>query len=71
MLRPDRVRALVALSVAFTPRSPARRPVDGLKALFGDEYYICRIQVPTMPPENCCFCILAMLRFYCSSFCPI
>lgn len=46
MLRPDRVRALVALSVAFTPRSPARRPVDGLKALFGDEYYICRIQEP-------------------------
>ncbi|XP_051203619.1 epoxide hydrolase 1 [Lolium perenne] len=46
MLRPDKVRALVALSVAFTPRSPARRPVDGLKALFGDEYYICRIQEP-------------------------
>jgi hypothetical protein len=45
MFRPDRVRALVALSVAFTPRSPVRKPVDGLKALYGDEYYICRIQV--------------------------
>lgn len=43
--RPDRVRALVALSVAYTPRSAARRPVDGLRAIYGDEYYICRIQV--------------------------
>lgn len=43
--RPDRVRALVALSVAYSPRSAARKPVDGLRALFGDEYYICRIQV--------------------------
>lgn len=46
LFRPDRVRALVALSVAYTPRSAARKPVDGLRALFGDEYYICRIQVP-------------------------
>ncbi|TVU18532.1 hypothetical protein EJB05_34637, partial [Eragrostis curvula] len=44
--RPDRVRALVALSVAYSPRSAARKPVDGLRALFGDEYYICRIQEP-------------------------
>uniref|UniRef100_A0A8R7V4G5 AB hydrolase-1 domain-containing protein n=1 Tax=Triticum urartu TaxID=4572 RepID=A0A8R7V4G5_TRIUA len=45
LFRPDRVKALVALSVPFSPRSPARKPVDGLKALYGDEYYICRIQV--------------------------
>jgi pimeloyl-ACP methyl ester carboxylesterase len=45
LFRPDRVRALVALSVAYTPRSASRRPVDGLRALFGDDYYICRIQV--------------------------
>ncbi|KAF7080712.1 hypothetical protein CFC21_084744 [Triticum aestivum] len=46
LFRPDRVKALVALSVPFSPRSPARKPVDGLKALYGDEYYICRIQEP-------------------------
>lgn len=46
LFRPDRVRALVALSVAYTPRSAARKPVDGLRALFGDDYYICRIQEP-------------------------
>jgi len=45
LFRPDRVRALVALSVAYAPRSAARRPVDGLRALFGDDYYVCRIQV--------------------------
>ncbi|CAN6347393.1 unnamed protein product [Urochloa humidicola] len=46
LFRPDRVHALVALSVAYAPRSAKRRPVDGLRALFGDEYYICRIQEP-------------------------
>ncbi|WVZ66784.1 hypothetical protein U9M48_015959 [Paspalum notatum var. saurae] len=46
LFRPDRVRALVALSVAYTPRSAARKPVDGLRALYGDDYYICRIQEP-------------------------
>jgi pimeloyl-ACP methyl ester carboxylesterase len=51
LYRPDRVRALVALSVAYSPRSAARKPVDGLRALMGDEYYICRIQVRT-----CIFC---------------
>ncbi|KAL6619497.1 hypothetical protein ACP70R_034636 [Stipagrostis hirtigluma subsp. patula] len=46
LFRPDRVRALVALSVAYTPRSAARKPVEGLRALYGDDYYICRIQEP-------------------------
>uniref|UniRef100_A0ACD5VCB4 Uncharacterized protein n=1 Tax=Avena sativa TaxID=4498 RepID=A0ACD5VCB4_AVESA len=46
LFRPDRVKALVALSVTFTPRSPVRKPLDGLRAVYGDEYYICRIQEP-------------------------
>ncbi|OEL33354.1 Bifunctional epoxide hydrolase 2 [Dichanthelium oligosanthes] len=46
LFRPDKVRALVALSVAYTPRSAARKPVEGLRALFGDDFYICRIQEP-------------------------
>ena len=45
MLRPDRVKALVNTSVAFLPRNPARKPVDGFRALFGDDHYICRFQV--------------------------
>lgn len=46
MLRPDRVRALVNLSVAFSPRHPARRPVDKIQAIFGEDHYICRFQEP-------------------------
>ncbi|XP_068339678.1 uncharacterized protein [Pyrus communis] len=46
LFRPDRVKALVNMSVAFSPRNPKRKPVDGLRALFGDDYYICRFQEP-------------------------
>ena len=42
---PDRVKALVNLSVPFSPRNPRRKPLDSLSALFGDDYYICRFQV--------------------------
>jgi hypothetical protein len=34
------------LSVAFFPRDPARAPVDALRSLYGDEYYVCRFQEP-------------------------
>ncbi|WOL10319.1 bifunctional epoxide hydrolase 2-like [Canna indica] len=44
MLRPDKVKALVNMSVPFTPRNPHRRTVDSLRATFGDGHYICRFQ---------------------------
>lgn len=62
LFRPDRVRALVALSVAYTPRSAARKPVDGLRALFGDDYYICRIQVTVTPVAMHASCALSCDR---------
>ncbi|XP_059455261.1 uncharacterized protein LOC132185510 [Corylus avellana] len=46
LYRPDKVKALVNLSVAFTPRNPKRKPLDSLRALYGDDYYICRFQEP-------------------------
>ncbi|KAI3981393.1 hypothetical protein MKX01_031190 [Papaver californicum] len=46
LFRPDRVEALVNLSVAFTPRSPLHRPIEALRAIYGDEYYIIRFQEP-------------------------
>lgn len=45
MYRPDRVKALVNTSVTFNRRSPKRKPIPALKALYGDDYYICRFQV--------------------------
>ncbi|RWR76495.1 bifunctional epoxide hydrolase 2-like protein [Cinnamomum micranthum f. kanehirae] len=44
--RGDRVKGLVALSVTFRPRNPAIRPLPTLRALYGDDYYICRFQEP-------------------------
>ncbi|QCD80000.1 non-specific protein-tyrosine kinase [Vigna unguiculata] len=44
LFRPERIRALVNLSVAFTPRNPKRKPLDTLRAVYGNDYYICRFQ---------------------------
>lgn len=46
LFRPDRVKALVNLSVPFAPRNPARKPLESLKAACGEDYYICRFQEP-------------------------
>ncbi|KAF3338558.1 bifunctional epoxide hydrolase 2-like protein [Carex littledalei] len=44
MFRPDRVKALVNLSVAFMPRNPAVKTVDQFRSFYGDDYYMCRFQ---------------------------
>ncbi|KAK4773170.1 hypothetical protein SAY87_028189 [Trapa incisa] len=44
LYRPDRVKALVNMSVAFSPRNPSRKPIDTFRAVYGDDYYICRFQ---------------------------
>ncbi|KNA18427.1 hypothetical protein SOVF_070930 [Spinacia oleracea] len=46
LFRPDRVKALVNLSVPFSPRNPHQNPVDMFRAAYGDHYYICRFQEP-------------------------
>ena len=45
LLRPDRIKALVNLSVPYMPRNPKMKPVQGLRLAFGDDFYICRFQV--------------------------
>ncbi|QCD77786.1 non-specific protein-tyrosine kinase [Vigna unguiculata] len=44
MFRPERVKAYVCLSVPFWPRNPKIKPVDAMRATYGDDYYICRFQ---------------------------
>ncbi|XP_020597370.1 uncharacterized protein LOC110037130, partial [Phalaenopsis equestris] len=44
--RPDKVKALVNLSVAFFPRKQAFWRIDTLRAMYGDDLYICRFQEP-------------------------
>ncbi|KAK7258938.1 hypothetical protein RIF29_24530 [Crotalaria pallida] len=46
LFRPERIKAYVCLSVPFLPRNPKFKPVDGMRALYGDDYYICRFQEP-------------------------
>lgn len=45
LLRPDRIKALVNLSVPYMPRNPNVKPVQRLRLAFGDDFYICRFQV--------------------------
>ena len=45
MFRPERVKAYVCLSVPLLRRDPNISTVDGMRALYGDDYYICRFQV--------------------------
>jgi len=45
MFRPDRVKAYVCLSVPLLHRDPNVRTVDAMRAMYGDDYYICRFQV--------------------------
>ncbi|KAK9136843.1 hypothetical protein Sjap_007437 [Stephania japonica] len=46
LFQPDRVKALINLSVAFQPRIPSKKPTQSLKATFGDDYYVIRFQEP-------------------------
>ncbi|XAR48689.1 Soluble epoxide hydrolase [Bertholletia excelsa] len=46
LYRPDKVKALVNMSVVFTPRNPKRKPLEGLRAAYGNDYYVCRMQEP-------------------------
>lgn len=45
LLKPDRVKALVNMSVVFRSRNPVRKPIQTMRALMGDDYYMCRFQV--------------------------
>lgn len=45
VLRPEKVKALVNLSVVYSLRNPKRRRVDAIRDIFGEDHYICRFQV--------------------------
>ncbi|KAL8201094.1 hypothetical protein R6Q57_012433 [Mikania cordata] len=46
LYRPDKVKALVNMSVPFMPRHPTLKPVDGLRAIYGNDHYVIKIQEP-------------------------
>ncbi|XWS62746.1 hypothetical protein CRYUN_Cryun06bG0037300 [Craigia yunnanensis] len=44
--RPDRVRALVNLSLPYFPRSPKIKPIKFMTEIFGEGFYISQFQEP-------------------------
>ncbi|KAL1546005.1 epoxide hydrolase A-like [Salvia divinorum] len=44
LFRPDLVKAFVSLTVPFRPRHATVKPIAGMRAFFGEEYYMCRFQ---------------------------
>nr|XP_043630680.1 epoxide hydrolase A-like [Erigeron canadensis] len=46
LYRPNKVKALVNMSVTFNPRNPRVKPIDGIHALYGSDHYIVRFQEP-------------------------
>ncbi|XP_019058451.1 PREDICTED: bifunctional epoxide hydrolase 2-like isoform X2 [Tarenaya hassleriana] len=50
LVRPDKIKGLINLGVPFNflPKdpSPAVKPLDGLRAFYGDDLYVCRFQEP-------------------------
>ncbi|XP_022841633.1 uncharacterized protein LOC111365374 [Olea europaea var. sylvestris] len=46
LLRPDRVKAVIALTVPISPRSPNVKYLESFEQMFGNDFYICQFQEP-------------------------
>ncbi|CAI9099858.1 OLC1v1036740C1 [Oldenlandia corymbosa var. corymbosa] len=46
LFRPDNVKHLVNSCVPFVQRNPSINLVDALRIAYGDDYYICKFQIP-------------------------
>ncbi|XP_047323799.1 epoxide hydrolase A-like [Impatiens glandulifera] len=46
LFRPDLIKAFISITVPFRPRLLNIKPVAAMRAFFGDDYYMCRFQVP-------------------------
>ncbi|KAK1440440.1 hypothetical protein QVD17_06267 [Tagetes erecta] len=44
MFRPEKVKAYACMSVPYRPRNPKMKPVEMMKLVFGEDYYMCRFQ---------------------------
>uniref|UniRef100_A0A0D6R310 soluble epoxide hydrolase n=1 Tax=Araucaria cunninghamii TaxID=56994 RepID=A0A0D6R310_ARACU len=52
LFRPDRVIALVNISVPFQVRDPNKKPIEKMRSYFGEGYYMCRFQEPGRAEEE-------------------
>ncbi|PIN16629.1 Soluble epoxide hydrolase [Handroanthus impetiginosus] len=44
LMRPDRVKGIIALCVPFMPRFTTIKPLESFHQMFGDDYYVCQFQ---------------------------
>lgn len=52
LFRPERVKALVNMSIAFMPRDPTRKMVETFREIYGNDHYVCRFQVIFLNNEH-------------------
>lgn len=45
LMRPDRVKGIVAFCVPFMPRSATVKSLELFRQMFGEDYYFCQFQV--------------------------
>ncbi|KDP37443.1 hypothetical protein JCGZ_08284 [Jatropha curcas] len=46
LLRPDRVKGLIAISVPYFQRNPNAKVIEAFRTIYGDGFYICQFQEP-------------------------
>ncbi|KAK9219205.1 hypothetical protein WN943_007846 [Citrus x changshan-huyou] len=46
LFRPERVKSFVSLGMPYLPRDPNLKPVETSRAMYGDNFYICKFQEP-------------------------
>ncbi|GAB2262684.1 hypothetical protein Droror1_Dr00003681 [Drosera rotundifolia] len=52
LFQPDRIKALVNMSVVYMTRTQFLKPTEGLKLVAGEDFYICRFQEPGVVEEE-------------------
>ncbi|KAL3717630.1 hypothetical protein ACJRO7_009123 [Eucalyptus globulus] len=52
LVRPDRVKRLVNATTTWLLRNLERKPDESIRAMFGDDYYICRFQEPGVAEDD-------------------
>ncbi|KAK6941018.1 Alpha/beta hydrolase fold-1 [Dillenia turbinata] len=70
LFRPDRIKALVNLSVPFWARNPSLKPIHAMRCGFGEDYYMCKFQEAKAEEEFARYSTAALFRYFLTSRTP-
>ena len=62
------MKALVNLSIVFSPRNPNTKPLDFLRSVYGEDYYMVRFQVRKTLAKSSRFSASQILHAYLSNY---